>query len=362
VFETQPFAHPQMRNPLLACQTTVNQFQRSPAMKTVLKVIFVLLIVFLLGGFLLPAKTYVSREIEIARPASFIFQFFNGFKRYNEWSPYLAHDPQSKYSYSGPETGIGAKMSWDGEKLGQGSQTVLSVQENAQVVVDLKFDGGGGKATYALENKGDSTLMRWTFESNAGNNPMMRWMNLALDKFVGPDYEQGLANLKALVEKLPNAKFGNFAVQRQKVDARSVLKIDVVAPDNLLEISNAYSKAYGEISKALAAQNAQALPSAPLGFDLGHKEGKYFFQAALVTASELKSEGKVVAQTLPASDVLYAVHTGNYDKLDKSATLLRAYAEVYGYKYREPVVFAFVDDPTIDPDAARTEMILYLTP
>jgi effector-binding domain-containing protein len=331
-------------------------------MKTALKVVFALLIVFLLGGLLLPAKARVSREIEIARPASFIFQFFNGFKRYNEWSPYLAQDPQSKYSYTGPETGVGAKMSWDSEKLGLGSQTVLSVKENAEVVTDLKFDGGGGKATYALESKGDSTLMRWTFETDAGNNPLMRWMNLALDKFVAPDYEQGLANLKARVEKLPNAKFGNFAVQRQKVEARSVLKIDVVAPDNLLEISDAYSKAYGEISAALAAQNTEAVPGAPLGFDLGRKEGKYFFQAALVTATELKSAGKVIAETLPASEVLYAVHTGNYDKLNNSATLLRAYADVYGYTYREPLVFAFVDDPTIDPDAARTEMILYLTP
>ena len=34
-----------------------------------------------------------------------------------------------------------------------------------------------------------------------GNNPMMRWMGLMFDKWVGADYETGLASLKELAEK-----------------------------------------------------------------------------------------------------------------------------------------------------------------
>ena len=33
-----------------------------------------------------------------------------------------------------------------------------------------------------------------------GMNPMGRWMGLMMDGMVGADYDQGLANLKALVE------------------------------------------------------------------------------------------------------------------------------------------------------------------
>ena len=111
----------------------------------------------------------------------------------------------------------------------------------------------------------------------------------------------------------------------------------------------------------LAAQNAEALASPPLGFDLGRKEGKYYFQAALSTATELKSQGPVTAETLPAGNVLYAVHTGMYDRLENTANLLRAYAQVYGYTAKEPLVFAFVDDPAaMDPEAVKTELILYL--
>ena len=334
-------------------------------MKIFLKILLALVALLLIGGLFLPAKTRVERQIEIARPASFIYQFVNGFKRYNEWSPYVAKDPASQYEYSGPEFGVGAKMTWNSKVLGAGSQTVLEAKDNELVVTDLVFEGGGGKAFYQLRPKGDSTIVTWAFESDAGTafpaSIAGRWMNLLMDHFVGPDYEVGLANLKSRVEKLPNAKFGNFAVQVKHVAARPVIRIDAQANDTMLEISDVYAKAYGQLSEALTAQNAEAFASAPLGFDLGRKEGKYYFQAALTTATELKSQGLVTAETLPASDVLYAVHTGLYDRLENTANLLRAYADVYGYKAREPLVFAFVDDPTtVDPESAKTELILYL--
>jgi effector-binding domain-containing protein len=326
-----------------------------------LKWLLIFIATFFAVGFLLPAKKRVERHIEIARPASFIYQFFNGFKRYNEWSPYVAKDAATTYEYSGPATGVGAKMSWASKVLGPGSQTVLEAKENSDVVTELVFEGGGGKAHYSLTPQGANTLVSWAFESDAGNNPLARWMNLVMERFVAPDYTQGLANLKARVEALPNANFGNFDVQKHSVQPRHIIKIDASAPDNLIAISMAYSKAYGELGKVLTAQQSAAFPSAPLGFDVGRKDGSYYFQAALTTESELKSDGAVVATTLPASEVLYAVHTGGYDRLQNNADLLRAYAEVYGYKTKEPMAFSFLDDPTVvDPDSARTEMILYL--
>lgn len=334
-------------------------------MKLFLKTLLALLAIFIIGGLFLPAKTRVERQTEIARPASFVYQFFNGFKRYNEWSPYFAKDATAQYQYSGPETGVGAKMVWQSKILGDGSQTVVEALENERVVTDLVFAGGGGKSIYQLQTQGDKTLVTWAFESDAGSSLLTsmpgRWMNLLIDHFVAPDYEAGLANLKAIVERLPNARFGNFAVQFKQVGPRPIIRIDAQANDNLLDISAAYAKAYAALSEALTAQNADAFPSPPMGLDLGRKEGQYYFQPALTTPVELKSQGAVTAETLPESNVLYAVHTGLYDRLENTANLLRAYAQVYGYKAKEPLVFSFIDDPSsMDPEAAKTELILYV--
>ena len=46
-----------------------------------------------------------------------------------------------------------------------------------------------------------STRVTWTNEGDLGNNPMMRWMGLAMDRMVGNDFATGLANLKALASR-----------------------------------------------------------------------------------------------------------------------------------------------------------------
>lgn len=331
-------------------------------MKTVLKIVLSLFLALIFGAFLLPEKAVVERQIEINRPANFIFQFVNGFSRFNEWSPWFEKDPKATYQYSGPATGVGAVMSWESKLLGGGSQKVTESVENSSVGTELSFDGGGGSAQYVLESQGDRTIVRWIFETHAGNNPIKRWMNLAMDRFVGPDYSKGLENLKARVEKLPNARFGNFDVKVQSVGARHIFRTDVVVRNDLLELVAALSKAYGMLGTALEAQKIDIAPAAPLGFDLGEKDGKYYFQAGLTTTTPAANSEGFVAETLPEGRVLYAVHTGGYDKLQNLANLLRAYADVWGYRFREPVVFAFVDDPSLNADVARTEIMLYLEP
>jgi len=44
------------------------------------------------------------------------------------------------------------------------------------------------------------TRLTWGFVTDTGFNPMMRWMGVMLDDWVGADYEAGLARLKALAE------------------------------------------------------------------------------------------------------------------------------------------------------------------
>ena len=47
----------------------------------------------------------------------------------------------------------------------------------------------------------NSTRLIWADAGDLGMNPMNRWFGLFLDKFIGTDFERGLANLKKLLEK-----------------------------------------------------------------------------------------------------------------------------------------------------------------
>jgi hypothetical protein len=52
-----------------------------------------------------------------------------------------------------------------------------------------------------LTPEGNATRISWTNEGDVGNNPMMRWFVPFMDKMMGPDFDGGLANLKAMAEK-----------------------------------------------------------------------------------------------------------------------------------------------------------------
>ena len=94
-------------------------------------------------------------------------------------------------------------MTWasDVPNVGNGTQEIVASTENARVDTALDFgEQGLANATFLLEPSGEGTKVTWTLETDAGFNPMARYFGLLLDGFVGPDYEKGLANLKAVAE------------------------------------------------------------------------------------------------------------------------------------------------------------------
>ncbi|MEM8728619.1 MAG: SRPBCC family protein [Pseudomonadota bacterium] len=175
-------------------------------MMTILRILAALVVVLILvalGGFLLPRDVSVSRSIDIDAPADAIFPYVNSMQKTSEWSPWLDRDPDIQLSYGGPDAGVGNTMSWtsDVPDVGSGSQEITASTENSQVKTALDFgDMGTADATFDLAPEGTGTKVTWSFHTDTGMNPVMRYFGLMMDGFVGPDYETGLENLKTLVE------------------------------------------------------------------------------------------------------------------------------------------------------------------
>lgn len=171
--------------------------------KWLIGILAVLAIVFFAGGFFLPKEVTVARSVEIDAPASEIFPYVNNLKAAGEWSPWLGRDPEVQLTYTGPEEGVGAKLEWasDDPQVGNGVQQITLSDPDKLVQTTLDF-GPMGQALAELElvEAGGTTTVTWGFETDMGNNPSWRWMGLMMDRWVGGDYEAGLANLKALVE------------------------------------------------------------------------------------------------------------------------------------------------------------------
>jgi len=162
-----------------------------------------LLVVLVIAAYLLPRQVHVDRSITIDAPRATVFARINGFQTFNTWSPWFELDPNATYTFEGPATGAGAKMSWVGDPstLGSGSQVVTAVQADERVASDVDFGQGGiARQVISLAANGAGTNVTWGIDIDLGLNPVSRYFGLVMDGMVGKDFEKGLGNLKKVVE------------------------------------------------------------------------------------------------------------------------------------------------------------------
>ena len=172
-------------------------------LKRILTILIALIVVLACVSFVFPRQVKVERSIEIDAPISVVFAQLNGLKSMADWSPWLGSDPDIKLDYSGPETGVGAKLVWssDHPNVGSGAQEIIEMVENEKVVSELDFGARGAAiAAFTFDDVGGKTNVTWSLETDMGASPVGRYMGLLMDRMVGADYEKGLESLKAMIE------------------------------------------------------------------------------------------------------------------------------------------------------------------
>ena len=162
----------------------------------------------LAAGLFLPKLVHVERSIATSASPATVYGIVNGFKRFNEWSPWFEMDPQAKYTYAGPESGVGAKMTWSSQQsnVGSGSQEIVAVEPDQAVRIKLEFGGQGpSTSTLSITPEGGGSRIVWSFDASFKDDYFGRYMGLMFDKFIGRDYEKGLSKLKTIAEATPAA-------------------------------------------------------------------------------------------------------------------------------------------------------------
>jgi len=172
-------------------------------LRRILVVLGVLLFVLIAVSQLLPSTYHVERSVTIQAKPEAIHPWINNLKKWPEWSAWTAaKDPTLVYSYEGPEEGVGAISKWEAKKMGQGEMSLTETDPQKGLKFDLSFDHGKyrSKGTFTFEPAGDATKVVWGMDGEISRNPMDRYFSLLMDKMIGPDFEEGLANLKKKAE------------------------------------------------------------------------------------------------------------------------------------------------------------------
>jgi hypothetical protein len=176
-------------------------------LKIILLSLLAIVVIFVIVVAMQPEDFKVTRSATIAAPAATVFAQVNDFHKWEAWSPWAKIDPNSKATYSGPESGPGASFAWAGNnEVGEGRMTIKESQPNDRILVDLQFIkpfAANNLAEFTFKPQGDQTQVTWTMSGK--NNFMFKAFSLFMncDKMVGPQFEKGLASMKAIAEAKP---------------------------------------------------------------------------------------------------------------------------------------------------------------
>lgn len=146
-----------------------------------------------------------SREIVIDRPVSEVFAYLRSLKNFHGWNPFGKADPQVRVEFKGADGAVGSEMWWDGNNsVGSGEQEFYRIVENERVDFELRFKRPfantttGSFATASLE--AGKTKVTWTMVGKSIFPMTIFSLFMNPDKMIGGHFENGLRELKAILE------------------------------------------------------------------------------------------------------------------------------------------------------------------
>jgi uncharacterized protein YndB with AHSA1/START domain len=169
-----------------------------------------LVIAVLLAGVLIAAATrpdsfQLQRSTHIQAPPAKVFALIDDFHHWAAWSPWDKMDPAMKRSHTGPASGPGAHYAWQGNsKVGAGSMTIADSTPPHKLRVQLDFltpFEAHNIAEFTLQPAAGGTDVTWAMSGPQPFVAKLMGLFFSMEKMVGPDFEAGLANLKAAAEK-----------------------------------------------------------------------------------------------------------------------------------------------------------------
>lgn len=150
-------------------------------------------------------KYTVERSATMDAPPERVYAQVADFHNWTRWSPWEGLDPQMERTYSGPESGAGAVYAWSGNrKAGQGRMEIADAAAPSRVRIDLSFEKpwkSRNDTVFTIEPTQSGSRVTWTMTGEKTLMTRVLGVFTSMDKMVGPDFEKGLAQLKAVTER-----------------------------------------------------------------------------------------------------------------------------------------------------------------
>jgi effector-binding domain-containing protein len=263
------------------------------------------------------SKFKTSKSILINASSEQVFSEINDYKKWPTWSPWAQRDKKMENIYSGNPNEIGHKNSWKSKSEGNGSQEIIEIRNNEYVKSKLVFTDWDGESftEFILKQEGNKTNVTWTMEST--EFPFISRGFIFLmggNKMIEKDYEEGLANLKKVVEAKPKVE----SIAYEIVEVPEIIYVGLRMKINAAKVDSAlFAKSYSKIGNAIG--NKTEVTGMP--FSIGHafdeKTGDMDIEIALPVKNEIKLSGELNCNKIGAGKCAKYEYKGAYVGTEK---------------------------------------------
>ena len=306
---------------------------------------------YLVVAVVLPSQRHLSEKIETNRKMTIVFDSLNSLRRFKSWNPLVLRDPRVQLNYSGPDSGVGARLDFvsTNGKLGKGSWEITESvpREKVSYKIDNIERGSNKRTSFSFKPTGRNNRnveITQTFDVDYGWDLIGRYAGLYVARHVGDDMKLGLSRIVTMLAAVPNV---DYAVSGTKMSAPKMVQRP--AEDLLFVTAGNVDRGNSQIQSSLIANTewirrvmeANGLeatgPLRIITTELG-RETYNFDVAQPVRKKDGGETGKIAlqgpvqyVQTKPGK-VAMASYTGYMAELEAVRNALRAWAVTAGYE------------------------------
>jgi effector-binding domain-containing protein len=326
--------------------------------------------VFGVGYYVMTPVSHLARSVEIDRPASVIYPLLTNLRTFNEFSPWFERDPKADFTFEGPAEGAGQVARWTSsvQEVGQGALTIVKTIDNKEVDTRIAISAGplpfvpaaSVLSVFTLTPAARGATVTWSTTSTCTPAPIgvpCRYANFIAQWRMGQQFDQGLAKLKVLAEKLPALDISDLRLERVVVQPQDFAYVDGDVPQGAAAFRAALHQAFGFVDLFFK-QNNLAPAGPPMAVTIRGADGRLSLRAGepFSGPAPLVPFGVKVAKT-PSGSALKVLYVGAYGDMTPTYAKLDAYAKAHrlepsGYPWE-----VYVDDPDKTPaEQLRTEI------
>jgi len=340
-------------------------------------IVIILAIVFVVPLFMTDTLSVTSSVI-INSDEETVFQQVNNLHNWSAWSPF-ENDSTIVNTYSGPESGVGAKREWKGEKSGVGSMTIVESNNYSHIKNKLEFESeSGGYGNWEFSKNDTAVFVDWTITISDLSYPFERLISVIIKSSIQPMMDKGLESLKNLVEKKSVVKKGvsssesydsadssayspsstSSSQEVKIVDVAAITTLAIYDSSKIDGIGDLLQKNYGTLMKYVG-EKGYAIMGAPLAvYHNWNPDGYIYISAAIPLHGKVKEHKNIKKLNIEAGKAVYAKHFGGYNT---SAThhAIDDFVKKHNLQLKDFIWEEYITDPSTEPDTTKWQTDIY---